>query len=84
MVWTPQASPDINLAPTTTDRDTDNFAYGGVLGLDWGISENWSAEVAYRYINLGDVETGVIDTTDKISADDYVSHDVLFSIFYLF
>jgi len=71
-----------NGAATNTDQDLDNFAYGGVLGLDWGFSENWSAEVAYRYINLGDVETGVIDTTDSISADDYISHDLLFSILY--
>lgn len=71
-------------AQTDTDENTDNFAYGGVLGLDWGFSENWSAEVAYRYLNAGDVETGTIDTTDSISADDYVSHDVLFSILYRF
>lgn len=73
---------NINGPPIDTDQETDNFAYGGVLGLDWGFSENWSAEVAYRYINLGDVETGVINTTDSISADDYISHDVLFSILY--
>jgi opacity protein-like surface antigen len=71
-----------NGAATNTDQDLDNFAYGGVLGLDWGFSENWSAEFAYRFINLGDVETGVINTTDSISADDYISHDLLFSILY--
>jgi opacity protein-like surface antigen len=77
----------VNLATqvkTTTDEDADNFAYGGVLGLDWGFSENWSAEFAYRYLNLGEVKTGVINTTDSISADDYASHDVLFSILYRF
>ncbi len=71
-------------ASTDTDEDTDNFAYGGFLGLDWGFNENWSAEVAYRYLNLGDVETGAANTADGVSADDYVSHDVLFSIFYRF
>lgn len=71
-------------ASTDTDEDTDNFAYGGFLGLDWGFGENWSAEVAYRYLNLGDVETGAANTADGVTADDYISHDVLFSIFYRF
>ncbi len=71
-------------ASTKTDNDTDNFAYGGFLGLDWSFSENWSAEFAYRYLNLGAVETGTVDTSDSISAEDYVSHDVLVSIFYRF
>jgi opacity protein-like surface antigen len=69
-----------NGATTNADRDLDNFAYGGVLGLGWGFRENWSVEIAYRFINLGEVETGVIDTTDRISANDYISHDLLFSI----
>ncbi len=71
-------------AKVNTDDDTDNFVYGGVLGLDWGFSDNWSAEFAYRYLNLGEVNTGPINATDSISADDYVSHDVLFSILYRF
>ena len=71
-------------ASTDTDEDTDNFAYGGFLGLDWGLSGNWSAEVAYRYLNLGAVETGAVDTSDGVSAEDFVSHDVQFSIFYRF
>lgn len=71
-------------ASTDTDEDTDNFAYGGFLGLDWSLSENWSAEFAYRYLNLGAVETGAVDTADGVSAEDYISHDVLFSIFYRF
>lgn len=71
-------------ASTGPDEDTDTFAYGGFLGLDWGFGENWSAEVAYRYLNLRDVETEAANTADDVSADDYVSHDVLFSIFYRF
>ena len=77
----------LNLATqvsTNTDEDTNDFAYGGVLGLDWSFSENWSAELAYRYLNLGAVETGAVDTSNSVSAEDYVSHDVLVSIFYRF
>lgn len=66
------------------DEAIDNFAYGGFFGLDWGFSESWSAEVAYRYLNLGDAETGAVDATDGVSPDDYVSHDVLLSILYRF
>lgn len=66
------------------DEGTDGFAYGGVLGLDWGVSENWSAGVAYRYLNLGGGEAGNIDAADSISTDDDISHDVLLSILYRF
>ena len=67
-----------------TGPDRDNFTYGGVLGLDWGISDSWSAGVAYRYLNLRDAESGAGNTTESDSADDYVSHDVLLSLFYRF
>ena len=66
------------------DTDKDNFAWGGTAGVDWAFSENWAAQFAYRYINLGEVDTGAVNTTDRITGDDYVSHDVLLTIIFLF
>jgi len=97
--WNPADSGDINVSASGSDsasgpnlgpnsagggEGTDNFAYGGVLGLDWGIGENWSAEVAYRYLNLGDAEAGPANAADGVVADSFVSHDVLLSIYYRF
>ncbi len=70
--------------PVEHDNDTNNFAWGGTIGVDWHFAENMMAEVAYRYINLGEVDTGPAATGESITTGDYVSHDVLISIFYRF
>ena len=66
------------------DRRQDNFAWGGVVGVDWDFAQRWSAEAAYRYINLGKVTTGTLFTGERIEGEDYVSHDLLLSILYRF
>lgn len=69
---------------TTDDTDTDNLAYGGIAGVDWRFAESWSAELAYRYIDLGKVDGGSFAAGDSIEADHYVSHDLLLSFSYRF
>jgi opacity protein-like surface antigen len=66
------------------DNDEDNLAWGGMVGLDWDFAEQWAAQLAYRYIDLGDVSTGPAPTGESISADEYVSHDVLLSVLFRF
>ena len=67
------------------DQDKDNLAYGGIAGVDWAFMDSWSAEFAYRYIELGDAETGAAPATgETISTDGYESHDVLLSVIYKF
>ena len=65
-------------------QDQDNIAYGALAGVDWHFANNWSAEIAYRFINLGEVKTPTFSTGEQISADYYFSHDVLLSLFYRF
>ena len=60
----------------------NNVAWGVMMGVDWGFGENWSAEFAYRYINLGEVDSGVFPAGDQLKADEYVSHDILISVLY--
>jgi opacity protein-like surface antigen len=71
-------------AQVNRETDVDNLAWGGMAGVDWDFGEEWAAQLAYRYINLGDVDTGALNTTDSITGDDYVSHDVLLSILFRF
>lgn len=69
----------------TPDNDEDNIAWGGLLGVNWQFAENWSADLLYRYINLGDIGTDFLPATgERIDAEDYVSHDVLISVYYHF
>lgn len=60
----------------------NNTAWGVMLGADWAFGGNWSAEFAYRYINLGRAVAGPFAAGDGFDADDYSSHDILLSIFY--
>lgn len=71
-------------AKESDDADKDNLAWGAMAGVDWLFLENVSAELAYRFINLGDVDAGSFSTGDSIDADDYTSHEVLLSFSYRF
>ncbi len=74
---------DVGTGVTTgQDNTEDNLAWGVMLGLDWAFAQAWGAELAYRYINLGEAGTGAFPTGDSVTADDYVSHDVLLSVMY--
>ena len=73
----------------TGDRDRrktsdDNFAWGALVGVEWAFAQRWSAEVAYRYIDLGSISTGRLDGGQRLRADDYASHDLLLSVLYRF
>ena len=69
---------------TKKETATDNLAWGGMAGVVWDFGERWGADFAYRYINLGEVDTGVFAGGDSVTADDYVSHDFLISLLYRF
>lgn len=60
----------------------NNVAWGVMLGVDWAFASNWSAEFAYRYIDLGEASSGLFATGDGFEANNYLSHDILISILY--
>ena len=72
------------LATESDDTDEDNLAWGAMAGVDWLFLDNVSAELAYRFINLGDVDAGSFSGGDSIDADDYTSHEILLSLSYRF
>jgi len=69
---------------TTRDNDTDNFAWSAQAGVTWRFAQSWSAEAAYRYIDLGDSSTGVGPGGENISGDRYTSHDLLLGVLFNF
>ena len=68
----------------TDESDTDNLAYGGLVGVNWAFAENWSSEFSFRYLVLGEVNTGVFPTGESISVDEYDSQDFLITVKYDF
>lgn len=71
-------------ARTSEKTDSDNLAWGGLAGVGWQFAESWSAELAYRYIDMGEVGAGSFAAGDGIEADHYVSHEALLSFSYRF
>jgi opacity protein-like surface antigen len=68
----------------TQDNDEDNLAWGVMAGVDWEFIDHWSAGLAYRYIDLGEVDSGSFSGGDSVGADDFTSHDVLLTVSYRF
>jgi opacity protein-like surface antigen len=60
----------------------NNVAWGVMLGVDWAFTANWSAEFAYRYIDLGEANSGLFAGGDGFDANTYSSHDILISVLY--
>ena len=82
------ASVDRNLQNTpgqfNSVEDTDNFAYGGFASVNWAFSDHWSSELSYRYIQLGEVNTGTVSTGESLTAGEYSSQDFLITMKYGF
>lgn len=66
------------------DRSQNEIAWGFSVGVDWDVTEDWTAGLAVRYINLGEVTTGVFAAGDSIEVDEYESVDILLTVSYVF
>lgn len=82
---------DINTATNgvayAEDTGKFNFAWALHAGLAYKVNPNFTVELAYRYINLGDAESGDIKTYDGINTvnnpmqfKDLTSHDIKFGV----
>lgn len=63
---------------------TDNFTWNLALGVIWSFAKNWDAEFRYRYIDLGEVESGPHVDGTTIRAESYTSHDLILGLTYRF
>ncbi len=62
----------------------DNFSWSVMMGLMFKLSESWRFEFGYRYIDLGEVESGAFQDGAVITAEDYTSHDIILGFLYRF
>ncbi len=62
----------------------DNFSWSVMTGVMFRMSEAWQFEVGYRYIDLGEVESGPFQDNTVMTADSYVSHDLILGWVYRF
>jgi opacity protein-like surface antigen len=55
-----------------------------MAGVMYRISQGWQFEVGYRYIDLGEVESGAFQDGTVMTAESYVSHDLILGLVYRF
>ena len=72
------------------EESKTNFAWALHAGLSYDITENFKVEFAYRYLNLGDAETGTLVRRDfsgcncvSMKFDEIDSHDLKVGFRYL-
>ena len=87
--WAQNVS-DVARVPTGGGAKTErvdrknSFAWNTALGVLWSFAQNWDAEFRYRYIDLGEVESGPHSDGTIIKAQSYTSHDLIIGITYRF
>lgn len=81
---TTRALNDTSEPEQTLENDTDNLAYSLQVGVRVAISPEWVGEIAYRYMDFGEVSSGTFSGGEEVTADSHVFHDVIFGISYLF
>ena len=73
------------------DHDEWNFAWAVYGGLAFDVTEAFTVELAYRYLDLGDAQSGDLVTFDGINLvnnpmifEDITSHDLKLGVRYTF
>ena len=68
---------------TRTDK-SNNFCWNLSLGAIWSFADNLAADFRYRYIDLGEVDSGPHSDGRSINAGTYTSHDFIVGLTYKF
>ncbi|WP_181703108.1 outer membrane protein [Chthonobacter albigriseus] len=84
MIRTSSATSD---GVATYSGDTNwNFAWALMAGTSYAFNDNWSMDVGYRYLNLGDAKSGLVGTTPDtfVSVEDIQAHEIRVGMRYTF
>jgi len=81
-------TPQAGFAFSARDNSTTNFAWALYAGLSYDVTEQFTVDLAYRYTDLGDAESGPVrtyldpTTVPGLEIRDITSHDLLLSARY--
>ncbi len=81
---------DANLIDFDTGRrdflttTVDNLAWSLMAGVQLDMSDNWFADLGYRYIDTGELAIGQFPNGVKLESDDVTRHDLMIGIGYRF
>ena len=67
------------------DTETHNIAWSLMAGMQFDMSDNWFADLGYRYIDSGEIDTWPFTVSGvALHADDVARHDVMIGFGYRF
>lgn len=69
-------------APAAANNDNWNFAWAAIGGLSYRIGTNLLADASYRWLHLGDLETGVDAAGNRLTVEDIAAHEFRFGLRY--
>ncbi|MFI3270558.1 MAG: outer membrane beta-barrel protein [Pseudomonadota bacterium] len=78
---------DIAGAVGFASHTENNFAWNLTAGVAYEITENWSADLGYRYLNAGDAKTEsttIAGVTGHLEAKDIASHQIMLGVRYTY
>jgi len=81
--------PNLGVAFANTDSD-GSFAWAVHAGLSYDVTKNFTVDLAYRFLDIGDAQSGTIHAYNNsaiapgLEFNDITSHDVLLSARYKF
>lgn len=86
--YTDVNTPTGGFAYSVSDNSTTNFAWALYAGLSYDVTDQFTIDLAYRYTDLGDAESGRVrnyidpTTVPGLQIRDITSHDLLLSARY--
>lgn len=76
---------DIGGAPVReTSHSKTGLSWNVGLGALWRWKENWTIDMRYRFVDLGEIEAGPLAGGETVSAESFVSHDLVIGFIYDF
>lgn len=79
-------NPDTGLETTERFAGGDNFSFAWALmaGVGYQMSSNFTLDLGYRYVSLGDVKTRSYDTGTGLDLESLGAHEMRFGVRYNF
>lgn len=75
---------DGEVTGVTGGHSNTDFAFAAMAGFSYRLRDGWLFDAGYRFLYLGDVQTGSSDIIDELRINDLKAHELRFGVRYEF